>query len=184
MRKVIIISLVMVLGISFLALSNSQGQDHAAAKALDLAAYQSAVVDRHDLPGIRLPWLGGYAEISQDEPCHYLIGWATATGKGANDIGMGPGHSNDPDMGAGRVRWRFWVNDQEIRLHRSGGVVYTKAVTLDGEWIETWFVTKDVWTVFPAFYFELGTHYLKVELSSTNLQGLPLEFYIELKVNP
>jgi len=182
MRKVTIVGLIILLGISFLALSNSQGQDHAAAISVGLAAYQSALVDRHDLPGIRLPIMGGYAEINQDEECHYLIGWAEPTGKGAKDIGIGPGRKDNPENGAGNVTFRLSVDDNEIGLHRSGGVTYARALTLAGEWIETWFVTKDFWAVFPAFYFEPGTHYLKVELSITHFPGL--EFNIVLQVNP
>lgn len=184
MRKVVIISLVMVLGISFLALSNSQGQDHAAARALDLAAYQSALVDRHDLPGVRLPVWGGYVEISQGETCYYRIGWAEPTGLGASAIGYGPGRSNNPENGVGRINIRFWVDGHQVRLNRSGEVDYSKAVTLEGEVIETWFVINSFWVVFPEFYFEPGTYHLECQLDALRIPGIELVALIELQVNP
>ena len=184
MYKTIAVSLVVILAMSGAALANSQGAQHAASKALDMAAYQSVLVDRYDLPGIRLPVLGGYAEINQDEPCYYVVGWAEPTGKGANDLGIGPGRSNNPERGAGRVTFRMWVDSNEARFHKSGGVRYTRAMTLDGTFIETWFAYIDYWIVFPAFYFDPGEHHLRVQVDASNLAGFPTEWWITLRVNP
>ena len=183
MRRALLVGtfLILVGSLAVVGGNNTNASEHASDRAHEVVVYQSALVDRLDLPEPRLPVLGGYMEISQSSACHYLLGWANPTGTGANEAGFGPGRSNYPDRGLGGVDVDLWVDGTEVSLKRTGGVWYGPGYDpYTGEETITWWNVKDFWVVFPANTFTLGTHIIEGVLDVS--KGPYIPFTITLYV--
>ena len=77
MRKILVVWVLVLLAVSIGALAGSG--DNASDQALHNAAYQSALIERTDLPGVRipLPWAPPPSEgwyIGRDQPTWWGLG--------------------------------------------------------------------------------------------------------------
>lgn len=151
--------------------NNENARENAADRALENAPCQSALVERYGLSGNRIP-IYWEAELPQDEPSFWAIGWAEPTGRDSKESPFGPGRKNNPENGAGRVSIRLWVDGVEVALRTSAGVYYR---TIDVEGIGPvtgWWIIRDFWIEFPANYFATGDHTFE-SIIAANLEGWP-----------
>ena len=142
MRKVLLITAILLCFTASLWATNEKAQEHAAQQASEQVPYQSALRDRLSLPGERL--LGD--SIREGDPSYYVIGWAEP---------VGPGRQGNPERGAGRVTFRILVDGTEVRFNTSGCVEFVPSWGID-------MVINDHWYEFPAFYFLPGEHMLTI----------------------
>jgi len=167
-----------------LAGTNSNAQDHASENALLVVPYQSALMDREDLPGEPIPWFGSLT-IDEDEYCYYAIGIASRIGRGARDDELGPGRSNEEFHGSGALKVSLTIGDEPIRLNRTGGVTYTEAFDPQtGEPIIAWFQTNEFWVVFPPGTFEPGEYDVVFNADVSRDPKFPITLFSTLTVNP
>ena len=163
---------------------NSNAQDHASENAFLVVPYQSALMDRADLPGDPIPWFGSLT-IDEDGSCHYAIGIASRIGRGARDAGFGPGRSTEEFHGSGALKVSLTINDEPVRLNRTGGVTYTEAFDPQtGEPIIAWFQTNEFWVVFPPGTFEPGEYQVVFHAEISRDPKFPVTIFSTLIVNP
>jgi len=163
---------------------NSNARDHASENALLVVPYQSALMDRGDLPGEPIPWFGTLT-INEDEPCHFVIGIASRIGREAEESGFGPGRSNEEFHGSGSLKVSLTIDGEPIRLNRAGKVVYTTAYDPQtGEPTMAWFQSNEFWVVFPPGTFEPGEYQVVFHAEVSRDPKFPVTIFSTLIVNP
>ncbi len=163
---------------------NSNAQAHASENAFLVAPYQSALMDREDLPGEAIPWFGTLT-INENDYCYYAIGIASRIGRGARDDELGPGRSNEEFHGSGSLKVSLMIDGEPIRLNRAGKVVYTTAYDPQtGEPTMAWFQSNEFWVVFPPGTFEPGEYQVVFHAEVSRDPKFPVTIFSTLIVNP
>lgn len=136
-------------------------------------------MERGNLPGDRIPlwhWTPpsdpGYWVLSRSNVTHWYLGRLDPIGKDWQETGSGPGRSDYPDKGSGKISITLAVDGVQVTSNRSGLVRYS-------EQYPCWGALKDFWIVFPASTFASGWHTFTVTGSVGNL-GLYLEESVDV----